>query len=75
MKIALILIALGFGYKIFTDANKEQGSLKTLGRIIGLVMIVTSIGIGAYKVAATMSCSGMSMCPAKGFMSCPMMKK
>ena len=46
MKTALLLIALGLGYKVFADATKEQGGLKTLGRLIGLVMIITSVGIG-----------------------------
>lgn len=77
MKTALLLIALGFGYKVFADATKEQGALKTIGRAIGLVMIITSVGIGAYKIAKCANVSGL--CPTKsscGMSSaaCPMMK-
>jgi hypothetical protein len=51
MKIALLLLALGFGYKIFADATKEQGGLKTLGRLIGIVMMVVSLIMGAVCMA------------------------
>ena len=72
MKVALLLITLGFGYKIFADATKEQGSLKSLGRVIGIVMMVVAAGIGAMKVAAC----AKSYCPTKfcPTSTCPMMK-
>ena len=75
MKIALLLIVLGLGYKVFADANKEQGSLRTVGRIIGLIMIVTSIAAGTLKIAKCAAMAGF--CPMKsacGFSSCPGMK-
>ena len=75
MKTALLLITLGFGYKVFADATKEPGSLRTVGRLVGLIMMIASMGIGAYKIAACASMAGL--CPTKsscGFSSCPMMK-
>jgi len=41
MKIALLLIALGVGYKIYEDGSKNaKKSLKRLGRIIGVFIMV-----------------------------------
>ena len=76
MKIAVILIALGFGYKIFIDATKEQGGTKTLGRLIGIVMMIVSASIGAMILglcAASTFCSVKSACGVTSS-SCPMMK-
>ncbi len=74
MKTALLLITLGFGYKVFADATKEQGSLRTAGRIIGLIMIVSTLVIGAYKVAECVSASGFCPKQSCGVSRCPMMK-
>ena len=77
MKIALLLIALGLGFKIFTDANKEQASVKSIGRIIGIVMMLVSAFTGTLMAAR---CAKAIYCPGKdircAFMSrvCPMMK-
>ena len=73
MKIFLLLITLGYGYKIFASATKEQGSLKILGRLIGIVMMIAAVGIGASKAA---QCVASGYCPSKicGIGHCPMMK-
>jgi len=45
MHIALALIALTLGYKVFADASKEKEGLKLLGQIIGIfVMILALLG-------------------------------
>jgi len=38
MKVGLLLIALGFGYKILLEANQRKGFLKTLGQVIATLM-------------------------------------
>ena len=75
MQIALLLIVLGLGYKVFADASKEQGSLRSAGRVIGLIMIVTSIAAGTLKIAKCAAMAGL--CPMKSsclFSPCPGMK-
>ena len=66
MKLAVILIALGFGYKIFTDANREQGGTKTLGRMIGIVMMIVSACVGGMMMGL---CAKASLCHSGG--ACP----
>jgi Na+/proline symporter len=44
MKIGLLLIALGFGYKIYAEANSAaKKKLKALGRAVGIFMMVVSV--------------------------------
>ena len=74
MKSALLLIALGFGYKVFADATKEAGGIKTLGRLIGIVMMVLSTAVIAVK---TFQCAAAMYCPMNktcAMSACPMMK-
>ena len=40
MFIALNLIALAVGYKVFVEATKEKKDLKTLGRAIGIFIMM-----------------------------------
>lgn len=43
MKIALLLLALGFGFKIFAEASTmAKKSLKQLGRAVGLFIMLVS---------------------------------
>ena len=43
MNTALLLIALGFGYKIFAEASvNAKKSLKQLGRLVGITIMVVS---------------------------------
>lgn len=46
MQIGLLLIALGFGFKIFAEASTHaKKSVKQLGRVIGVgIMIVSFLG-------------------------------
>jgi len=44
MKIALLLLAMGFGYKVFAEASKNtKKSLKTLGRVVGTFMMIVAL--------------------------------
>lgn len=58
MNAAFLLIALGFGYKIFAEATeKSKKSLKQLGRFVGVtIMIISIIGI-ACTVACAAKCA------------------
>ncbi len=76
MKIPLLMIALGFGYKIFTDATREQASVKTVGRLIGVVMIMVSSSLAALEAAKYTMCE---LCPKGKVCSysksaCPIMR-
>ena len=43
--IAILLLALGFGYKIFADATESsKKGLQILGRSIGLFIMIASVG-------------------------------
>ena len=50
MKLGLLLISMALGYKVFADAAKEQGFMKSLGLFIGVVIIGTSLVGSAYSV-------------------------
>lgn len=44
MQSALLLIALGFGFKIFAEASeKQKKSIKQLGRLVGIIIMVISL--------------------------------
>lgn len=67
MKLGLLLIALGVGYKVYAEASKEKGFLRSLGQWVGAVIMVISfassaIFIYAYSKAAV---SG-GICPFSG---------
>jgi hypothetical protein len=41
MKVGLLLIALGFGYKVYAEASGEKRKkMKRLGRAVGVAMMV-----------------------------------
>ena len=45
MGIAVLLLALGFGYKVFADATADsKKGLRTLGRSSGLFIMIASVG-------------------------------
>jgi len=70
MKIALLLIALGFGYKVFADACKENGGIKKLGQVIGiLVMVGSLLCMICFAWFYAKACSGGYGWNGKGF--CP----
>ncbi len=50
MDLALLLIALGFGYKIFVEGSLQtKKNLKQAGRLVGLVIMVLSAAGAAAK--------------------------
>ena len=50
MKLGLLLIALGLGYKVYADASREKGNLKTLGQWVGAVIMATSLLVSALMI-------------------------
>lgn len=50
MKLGLLLIALGFGYKVYADAAKEKGSLRSIGQWVGATIMATSFVASAFLV-------------------------
>ena len=45
MQTAFLLITLGFGYKIFSEASrKSEKSVGQLGKLVGIVMMIVSFG-------------------------------
>lgn len=83
MKTALLLIALGWGFKIYADASSMgKKSVKRLGRMVGIVIMVisflgalcTTIGAMKYGYGDGYYYHGMgghwdkSNCPFTGWM-------
>lgn len=65
----LALITLAAGYIVLVKANKETQGLKTLGIIIGTIIIAGTLLISACRVAC---CIKLGECPIlKGSLSCP----
>lgn len=42
-QIALLALGFGIGYWLLLLANKEQGGLKTVGQVLGWILILVSI--------------------------------
>ena len=60
MQTALLLIALGFGFKIFAEASANaKKSVKQLGRLVGIVIMVVSFVGTLCTVWYTISCGKM----------------
>lgn len=72
MSVALALIALALGYKVFVDASREKEGLKILGQAIGILVM---IGALLATVCATMKCAYKSGYSMMSKYSCPMMAK
>ena len=70
MKLGLLLIAMGLGYKVYADASKEKGRLRQLGQWVGALMMAVSFATTALAVYSWGT--GRPFCPSKGF--CPFMK-
>ena len=64
MKLGLLLLALGYGYRVYADASKEKGNLRLLGVWVGLIIMATSFAASAYMVSRY-SCgiTGKGVCP------------
>ncbi len=44
MQSVLLLIALGFGFKIFAEASEKQKKpIKQLGRLVGIIIMIVSL--------------------------------
>lgn len=71
MNGVLALIALALGYIICTITQKEKDLLKTIGYIIGVVIITTSSLIIIAKVLFTAKMY-MKMCSMQGSVMMPM---
>lgn len=84
-RILAYLIGLALGYWVLTHAEKEKKMLKTIGRIIGWIIIVVSF-IGPLCLAGSAiycrthgdSCAYSTECPWNGHMmghdsKCPWM--
>lgn len=74
-RILAYLIGLALGYWVLAHAEKEKAALKTIGRVIGWIIIVVSF-IGPLCLAGSalvchnhgMDCSYSSSCPWGGHM-------
>ncbi|GEM_PF-1760090 len=68
MELALLLIALGFGYKIFLEGSAQtKKNAKQIGRLVGLVIMILSAAGAAAKTYSMFKCD--YMCST---MDCPM---
>lgn len=78
MSLALCLIALALGYKVFLDASKEKEGLKLLGQIIGIVVMALALVSAVCASLKCMTKAGCPMvskaynCPVSAKVSCPM---
>jgi len=72
MIIALGLIALALGYKVYVDASKEKEGVKLLGQVIGIVVILGALSLVACGV---MKCVKYYGCPMGGKATCPITAK
>ena len=68
MSIAVSLIALVLGYKIYVDASKEKEGLKFLGQSIGIFVMILAF-------AGTLCGISHKVCDMKSGYSSPMMQK
>ena len=71
MSCALGLIALGVGYLVFLNANKEKEGLKLLGQVLGILIMIAAVlsSLCAAKYMKGGSCpfsSRAPMCPLSG---------
>ena len=76
MQVAISLLALALGYKVFADSHKEKEGLKLLGQVIGIVVMIGALLSVACGVSKCMSHSGCTKsergCPTMAKTSCPM---
>lgn len=50
MKLGLLLIALGVGYKVYADATREKGTLRSMGQWVGMIIMATSLVASAFLI-------------------------
>ena len=67
---SLGLIALAVGYFVLVQANKEKGRMKSLGQLIGVLIMVaaalSSLCVAKYKMGNCPLTGGKMMCPFTG---------
>ena len=71
MSVALCLIALALGYKVFVDASKEKEGVRILGQAIGILVMVGALLVSVCAATKCVYKSGYSMMSKY---SCPMVK-
>ncbi len=64
MKLGLLLIALALGYKVYAEASKEKGTLKSLGQWVGAIVMATALAASALMVYSFST--GKEICPLGG---------
>ena len=70
MRCTTALIALGLGYVVLLQANKEKEGLKLLGQAIGILIMVGAIVTSLYAAKCKMGGFGKGgMCPFSGKMA------
>lgn len=52
MKLGLLLIAMGYGYRVYADALKEKGTLRSIGQWVGMIMMATSLVASSLTIYA-----------------------
>ena len=67
MKLGLLLIALGYGYRVYADATKEKGNLRSLGQWVGAAIMATALVASAFFIYK------FSIYCGKGY-GCPFLK-
>ena len=70
MKIAIALIALALGYKVFSEASKEKEGLKLLGQTVGIFVMILSLLLTLCGVSMMMNCYQKDFSGFKG--KCPL---
>ena len=66
MKLGLLLIALGMGYRVYADAAKEKGQLRTIGQWVGAFMMAVSLAVSVFHLYCySGKITGKGYCPWK----------
>ena len=74
MRTALLLIALGFGFKIFAEASTNaKKSVKQVGRFVGIVIMLVSFLATISIDLLSISYYGKTYCPRSMKKMCPFM--
>jgi len=60
--VSVILLALAAGYIVLLKADKAEGSLKKIGKIIGWIIIVVATLTLLWSIKMSMCCSKRGYC-------------
>lgn len=74
MKLGLLLIAMGFGYKVYAEASREKGGLRSIGQWVGAIMMAVSLVASATMIYAYTS-GKYGECPFEKFGTFQMQQK